>query len=213
MTSGNLLLSSAYFPPVNYISLIAAAEEVFIEKEENYIKQSYRNRCRIYSANGPITLSVPVLEGSIHKKKFREIRIDYTKRWQQVHIGAIEASYRSTPYFEFYFDRVRDVISNGDEFLSDLNYNSLKATLDIAGIATPVRFTGSFKKPLGSTGDFRYIISPKKTNTGGLFNFKQYHQVFNDRFGFIPGLSILDLIFNMGPDALEIIGTPYTADV
>jgi len=205
MTSGKLLLSSAYFPPLNYISLISAAEEVYIEKEENYIKQTYRNRCRICSANGPMTLSVPVLEGSFHKTPFKEIRIDYTKRWQQVHIGAIESSYRSSPYFEYYFDRVREIITKGDEYLSDLNFNSIKASLDITGVTTPVEFTGSFEKPVGHPNDFRYRISPKKTIEPGTFSIQKYHQVFSERFGFVPGLSILDLIFNMGPDSLKII--------
>jgi hypothetical protein len=205
MTPGKFLLSSAYFPPVNYFSVIAAAEEVCIEKEENYLKQSYRNRCRICSANGPLTLSVPVLEGSFHKTPFRDIRIDYSKRWQQVHIGAIESSYRSSPFFEFYFDIVREVINKGDEFLSDLNFNSLRAMLEITGIETNVKYTSSFEKTAGNSNDFRYRISPKKAVDTNIFTFSKYPQVFSERFGFVPGLSILDLIFNMGPDALDIV--------
>jgi hypothetical protein len=97
------------------------------------------------------------------------------------------------------------VISEGDEFLSDLNFNSIKASLGITGIATPLKYTSSFEKPLGCSSDFRYRISPKKTVEPGIFSFKHYHQIFSERFGFVPGLSILDLIFNMGPDTLDIV--------
>ena len=196
MTSGKFLLSPAYFPPLHYFSVIAAAEKVFIEKEESYIKQTYRNRCRIYSSNGPMILSVPVLEGSIHKIKFRDVKIDYTKRWQQVHIRAIESSYRASPYFEFYFDKIRSVIEAGNEYLSELNHNSLITTLGITGIEKTIEYTDSFEKPVGDPNDYRYTISPKKTDSKTISGFQKYPQVFSERFGFIPGLSILDRLFN-----------------
>ena len=105
MNPGKYLLSSAYFPPVNYFSLIMTADEVVIENEENYIKQTYRNRCRIYAANGPMTLSVPVLDGSFRKTPLKEIRIDYSKRWQQVHLGAIESCIQIFTLFRILFRR------------------------------------------------------------------------------------------------------------
>src|SRR5512133_2136255 len=103
---GKILLSTAYLPPVDYIGLITGADEVTIEKEENYIKQTYRNRCYILSPAGPQLLSVPVYEGSRHKILIRDVRIDYSKRWQHVHLRAIVSSYTSSPFFDFYFDRV-----------------------------------------------------------------------------------------------------------
>jgi len=116
-----LLISTAYLPPVEYFSLISDAEEIFIEKEENYIKQSYRNRCYILSAHGPQMLSVPVYLGSVHKTLIKDIRIDYSKRWQQVHLRAMTASYNSSPYFEFYFESIEKIISANHEYLIDLN--------------------------------------------------------------------------------------------
>ena len=90
--AGNILISTAYLPPVDYFSLFIRADQVFIEKEENYLKQSYRNRCVILTAHGPQLLSVPVYMGSLHKIPVREIKIDYSKRWQQVHLRAMTAS-------------------------------------------------------------------------------------------------------------------------
>jgi hypothetical protein len=201
MTQGGLTLSSACFPPVHYMSLAARAEEIYIEREENYLKQSFRNRYCILTANGPLSLSVPVLLGSFHKSRIRDIRIDYSKRWQQVHLGAITSAYRSSPYYDYYYEKIRNVILYGHNFLLDLNMNSLEVTMDILGINSSVRYTSVFIPPLSGSNDFRYTLSPKTENREMKFSFEPYNQVFSDRFDFIPGLSIIDLIFNTGPDA------------
>jgi hypothetical protein len=203
MTSRGLLLSSAYFPPVHYMALAAQAERLFIEKEENYIKQSFRNRCHILSANGTLSLSVPVLLGSFHKTPIKDIRIDYSKRWQQIHLGAITSSYRSSSYYEYYFEKIRDVILRKNEFLLDLNMYSLEVVLSITGITLEVEYTRDFLKPSSEIDDFRYTISPKKRDEEKKFNFSEYQQVFSDRYSFIAGLSIIDLIFNNGPEAIN----------
>lgn len=205
MTSRSLLLSSSYFPPVHYMALAASAEILLIEKEENYIKQSYRNRCKILSANGPLSLSVPVLLGSFHKTPVKDIRIDYSKRWQQIHLGAIISSYKASPYYEFYFEKIRDVILRGDDFLLDLNINSLQVAMSITGIPLKVEYTKEFLLPGSETSDHRYTISPKKRDEEKEFSFSQYQQVFSDRYNFVPGLSIIDLIFNSGPDSLKYL--------
>src|SRR5664280_3240390 len=119
--AGKILVSTAYLPPVEYFSLISRADEVLIEREENYVKQSFRNRCYILSAYGPQLLSVPVYLGSQHKTPLKEIRIDYSKRWQQVHLRAITASYSSSPYFQFYFENIEKIIARKTDFLFDLN--------------------------------------------------------------------------------------------
>jgi hypothetical protein len=205
MTSRSLLLSSSYFPPIHCMALAAHADRLLIEKEENYIKQSYRNRFHILSANGPLTLSVPVLLGSFHKTPIKDIRIDYSKRWQQIHLGAIISSYRSSPYFEFYFDKIRDVILRRDIFLLDLNMNSLEVAMGISGITVKVEYTNEFLTHDRETNDFRYTISPKKRDEEKKFSFSEYQQVFSDRYNFVPGLSIIDLIFNSGPDTINVL--------
>lgn len=196
--ASKILVSSAYFPPIEYFSLISQAEEVEIEKEENYIKQSYRNRCYILSAHGIQVLTIPVYLGSVHKTSIKDIRIDYSKRWQQVHLGAFTASYKSSPYFEFYFDHFYKIISQDHEFLLDLNLELTMAVLETLKITKTISYTTYFK-PIGSIeNDFRYKIAPKKESH---FQGKQYIQVFNKGNGFTPGLTILDLIFNLGPES------------
>jgi hypothetical protein len=200
--AGKILLSTAYLPTVEYISYIIHAEEALIEREENYLKQSYRNRCYILSASGPQLLTVPVYMGSIHKTPVREIRIDYSKRWQQVHLRALTASYKSSPFFIYYFENIEKIILSNYEFLLDLNMDLLKAALKMINIEANISYTSEFK-PVGiSKYDFRYSINPKK-ETG--FNAKKYIQVFTGGKNFVPGLSIVDLIFNAGPEASDYL--------
>jgi hypothetical protein len=200
----NCLLSSAYFPPIHYISIIFRSEKVLIEKEENYLKQTYRNRCLILTSDGPSALSVPVMEGSSRKTPVKEIKIDYSKRWQQVHMRALISSYRSSAFFEYYFEDFEKIILGKSEYLLDLNSLALSTILRIINIPTPVEFTEVFEKDTGQDYDLRYRISPKKDKPGTTPE-KEYYQVFGNKFGFIPGLSILDLIFNTGFDAVNYL--------
>jgi len=200
--AGIILVSTAYLPPVTYFSLISAADEVLIEREENYIKQTYRNRCYILSANGPHTLSVPILAGSFHKTAIKDIRIDYSKRWQQVHLRAMTAAYKSSPYFEFYFERVEQIISSNHDFLLDLNMELLSMAAKTLRIDTPIRYTTHFEPVTAKPNDFRYTVTPKKKEQE---EYREYLQVFQHGKGFVPGLSIADLIFNMGPDSYQYL--------
>jgi hypothetical protein len=194
------LLSSAYFPPIHYLALVAQAKNIYIEKRENYLKQTYRNRFYILSANGPLVLSVPVLMGSLHKMQIKDIKIDYSKRWQKIHLRALISSYKSSIFFEYYFDSVEKIILDNCRFLLDLNMASLEAVLNMTNIKTPVSYTEVYEPVTGETYDYRYLISPKKKIEDDFVRHNSYYQVFGDKFGFVSGLSILDLIFNLGPD-------------
>jgi hypothetical protein len=198
------LLSSAYFPPIHYLSLVSRADKVFIEKEENYLKQTYRNRCSILTANGQSALTVPVLSGSLEKTPVKDIRIDYSKRWQQVHLRALISSYRSSAFFEYYFEDIERIITEKPKYLLELNLNALKTVMKITGISTPVIYTNVFEPVAENDYDFRYIISPKK-EIPGISSSKEYYQVFNYKFGFVADLSILDMIFNLGPDSINYL--------
>ena len=199
-----VLLSTAYFPPLQYFSFIYRADKIFIEKEENYLKQTYRNRCKILTANGPYSLSIPILSGSAGKTPVRNTRIDYSKRWQQVHLRALISSYKSSAYFEYYFDDIEKIISGKQEYLFELNHCTLDFVLKIIGISKPIGFTKVYEPSIGNEYDYRYNISPKK-EMPLKFSRKEYYQVFSQKFGFVPGLSILDLIFNVGPDSLTYL--------
>jgi hypothetical protein len=196
--AGNILVSTAYLPPVEYFSLITRNKEVLIEREENYLKQSYRNRCYILSSHGLQLLSVPVFLGSLHKTPVKDIRIDYSKRWQQVHLGALTAAYNSAPYFQFYFEIIESIISRKNDFLLDLNMELTERILDMLKISIRLSYTMDFKPVAEDKDDFRYRLSPKKESQ---FRVREYMQVFGEKNNFVHGLSIVDLIFNIGPEA------------
>lgn len=196
-----LLLSTAYLPPADYFSLITKAGEVYIESKENYIKQSYRNRCYILSSHGIHLLSVPVYEGSRHKIPITEARIDHSKRWKQVHLRAIVSCYRCSPYFEFFYEPLEKIISADHEFLWDLNMELLKSLLKMLKIRKQLKPTDTFEAPEQKPHDYRYRLEPGKN----LFLHKKYLQVFSSTHEFVPNLSIMDLIFNLGPDAGKYI--------
>lgn len=202
LMSGKILLSTAYLPPVEYFSAASGADEILVEKQENYVKQTYRNRCYILSAHGPQILSVPVYLGSLHKTPVKDIRIDYSKRWQQVHLRALNASYNASPYFEFYFENIERIISAKNEFLIDLNMSLLEVVFEVLSIKKRPSYTTHFEPLSDKVNDFRYKITPK---TNSDFKGKQYPQVFNIESGFTPNLSITDLIFNMGPESANFL--------
>jgi|WetSurMetagenome_2_1015567.scaffolds.fasta_scaffold836120_1 hypothetical protein len=199
---GKVLLSTAYLPPAEYFARIINAEEALIEKEENYLKQSYRNRCYILSASGIQLLTVPVYLGSIHKTPVKDIRIDYSKRWQQVHLGAMVSSYNSSPFFLYYYETIEKIILSHHEFLLDLNMELLVSILKMIRVDKKIIYTTDFKPVIKAENDFRYKISPKKKSQ---YEVKKYLQVFDNGNGFVPGLSMVDLLFNMGPDAINYL--------
>lgn len=197
----DLFLSTAYFPPIEYFSLIRNAGNVFIEREENYIKQSYRNRFRILSSNGILTLSVPVMKGSQLKTKIKDITIDYSKRWQQNHLGAITSAYSRSPYFQFYRDSFEKIILGNYKFLIDLNEELINKCLEIMKINKCILYTSSFEAHTGKIYDYRYRLTPKRPLD---IPYKPYIQVFSN-LAFVTGLSIIDLLFNAGPESAEYL--------
>lgn len=202
MIAEKILVSTAYLPPIEFFSVISGAREVIIEREENYLKQTYRNRCYILSANGPQVLSIPVLLGSFHKTAVKNIKIDYSKRWQQVHLRAMVAAYKSSPYFEYYFDRIEQIISANHSFLLDLNLELIVLMLNILNISSEIAYSTCFDPIENEPDDFRYSLTPKKARQSEC---KSYIQVFPSKNGFVPHLSIADLIFNQGPDSNQYL--------
>ncbi len=195
--AGKLLLSTAYLPPAIYFRLIRDADTVSIEGEENYIKQSYRNRCRILSSNGILNLSVPVTKGNMLKMPVKDIRIDWSKRWRQVHLRSISSAYGRSPFFLYYSDNLFSIYNKNHRFLIDLNHELILECLKLLSINKCINYTSSFEAPGHNPDDYRYKISPGKEPE---FITDPYIQVFG-KAGFVPGLSIIDLLFNLGPDA------------
>jgi len=200
--SGDVLLSTAYLPPVEYFALISQSAGILVEKEENYTKQTYRNRCYILSAQGPLLLSVPALLGDSYKTPIKDIRIDYTKRWQQVHLGALSSAYMAAPFFEFYFGEIETAISRKHNFLIDLNSELTEIILKMLKIDMKPAYTASFISLNTRDNDYRYNLIPKKKSA---YSAKQYTQVFDYTGPFAGNLSIVDLLFNMGPNSVEYL--------
>lgn len=199
--AGKLLLSTAYLPPVEYFSLISNSGKILIELEESYIKQTYRNRCMILASDGTIRLTVPVMKDGRKDAPVKDVTIDYSKRWQQVHLRAMRSSYNSSPWFQFYFERFENCILKNHKFLIDLNSGLLMVCLEILKLERKVSFTKRYEPESDGDNDYRYRITPKMDSG---FYYKPYPQVFN-RGVFVPGLSIADLIFNTGPDAADYL--------
>ena len=195
-------------------SLELSPSVVYIEACENYQKQSYRNRCRFYGADGIQTLSFPIIhEGGTHKQPISEIKVDYRKPWIQQHQKAIVSAYRTSAYFEYYQDELFEIMDSRPEKLFDLNLAIIRFFIEKTGIAVDLRKTDDFFRDGNivledGTGiiceDLRESIHPKKPDTilKGLGLEKPYFQVLAQKHGFISDLSIMDLLFNEGPDSI-----------
>lgn len=204
-----LYLSSAYLAPIEYYTKLASSENVLIEKYDNYTKQTYRNRCTILSANGAMPLSIPVEHQKGEKCLTKDIRIADHDKWQHLHWNAIVSAYNSTPFFEYYRDDFYPFFHNQFEFLFDFNEQlreMICALLDID--VSHIRYTNEYVSDvLPSDQDFRDVIHPKKDWQTLDTNFKAhtYYQVFDQKFGFTPNLSIIDVLFNMGNESLILL--------
>ncbi len=195
--SGIALLSTAYLPPAEYFFRIADAGKALIEKEENYIKQTFRNRCYILSSSGPQALTVPVYLGSLHKTPVKDIRIDYSKRWQQVHLRALAAAYGSSPFFIYYFESIEKIIMQNHESLLDLNMDLARTILKMIKVNAEISYTGFFLPAGKAENDFRNTITSKKRSG---YQPKPYTTVFGTEGDHSWRLSIVDILFNMGPE-------------
>ena len=187
---------------------------VYIEACENYQKQSYRNRCRFYAADGVQALTFPIIhEGGTHKLPISEIKVDYSTPWLQQHKRAIISAYRTSAYFEYYQDELFAILDSKPERLLELNQAITRFFVDKTGLKVDLRLTDSFSKD-GSfilkdgekllCDDLREVIHPKRANTvlHDLGLEKPYFQVFAPKYGFKSELSIMDLLFNEGPDSI-----------
>jgi hypothetical protein len=207
----SVLLSSAYLGPVQYFTKLIQYDEVWIELSEHFLKQSYRNRCTILTANGPQNLSVPVTEGSNSKKEIRDVLISFDHPWQKLHWKALLSAYNNAPFFEYYEDSIAPFYHERKwKFITDFNREIQSVVLTELGQTVQTKVTCQFcaadDLPSG-IDDFRYSIHPKASRQIEDVNFapRIYMQVFQEKFGFIPNLSILDLLFNEGPMAADVL--------
>ena len=206
------LLPLAYLPNIEYISRIFHSESCIIEQQDNYDKQSYRNRCTILGANGSMSLTVPINKAKGQKVITKDITINYAEDWQHQHWRSIVSAYNNSPYFEFYMDELEPFFKSKDKFLVDFNIKMLEWCLDSVSITKDIALSESFENP-GQANDYRFTIHPKYKGDKKLFASPKYIQVFSDKFDFTDNLSIIDLIFNEGPNAHSILHKSQNTNV
>ena len=201
-----MLLATAYFPPVSYFALLAqAGDTVWLDASSHYVKQSWRNRCRILSAGGPEDLNVPVVHGDdLFHTPVSEVRVDYSTPWLLKTRRAIATAYEGSPFFLYYRDALWEVLESRPDTLWELNLRLIRFFCAKIGIAPKLEALREFVPEGGMPDDYREALHPKRPDTvlRDLGLERPYWQVFRDRFGFVPGLSVMDLLFNEGPESL-----------
>ncbi|MBP5488338.1 MAG: WbqC family protein [Bacteroidales bacterium] len=185
-----MLLSSAFFPPIEYFAVLAKYS-VCIDATENYQKQTYRNRCRILTSNGVEDIRVPIVHDG--RRRITEVRVDYSTNWVRHAEYAIETAYYSSPFFEYYRDELFAILDSRPETLWELNSRITDFFCRKIGIVVRQGDGGE---------DLRDVIHPKKAP---YLQTRQYWQVFREKFGFVGNLSIMDLLFNEGPESICIL--------
>jgi len=198
-----MILNSLYLAPIEYYSALFRAESALIEIHDSYQKQSYRNRCQIAGANGAISLSIPIEKPTTTKCKMKDIRLSEHGNWRHLHWNAIISAYNSSPFFEYYEDDFRPFYEKKQTFLHDFNEELRQLICRLIGIQTPLSHTETYIQTISDNAtDFRELIHPKKTP---IAETPVYYQVFAEKNGFIPNLSIVDLLFNMGSESRLVL--------
>ena len=198
-----MILHPTYFAPIIQYIALSNISEVSFEIEDNFQKQTYRNRCYIYGANGKQLLTVPVMHSKQNiRRKTKEIKIQNSFAWQKLHVKSIQTAYRSSPYFEFYEDEIIPVILKKHKYLIDLNFETNHIIFDVLQHDFSYKKTNEYQEKYTDIQDLRFLVNAKSSIK---YNFQQYQQVFADKHNFIPNLSILDLLFSEGPNTLNYL--------
>ena len=215
-----VLLQTTYFGPVQWYQKLNRYDRVLIEQHDSYQKQTYRNRCVIATANGVQALTVPVEHPSVTHRPSpitKDLRISDHNQWRRVHWNALQSAYSESPFFEYYADDIRPFFEKRYEFLIDFNESIRQTICELIDLHPHVEYTTAFLPPAttpcppattpdgspsGLPADYRSAIHAKHPQPDADFEPKRYWQVFQHKHGFLPNLSILDLLFCMGPESV-----------
>ena len=194
-----MLIPTSYLPPIEYVALLTGTPSATVEVCETFPKQTFRNRAEIMTSNGVMRLSVPVVRTGGNHTATGDIGISYAERWNVQHIRAIESAYNNAPYFMYLWDGLKEILNVRHDRLTELNSKIMEYLLSKLSIRCRLRYSEEYVKPEdGSVNDMRGMFARKSTVQRDVFT--PYYQVWNDRYAFCPNLSIIDLLFNMGPD-------------
>ncbi len=196
----NIILHPTYFPNISHFVGIANAESIAFEIEDNYQKQTFRNRTIIYAANGALILSIPVVFTQKNRQKYKDVKIANDTLWQSQHWKSLQSAYRTSPFFEFYEDDLRPLFIHKEKYLLDFNFKCIDVIFDCLQMDMKFSKTESYQKNIEGKTDLRHLVNTKQEQ-----QFTSYTQVFHNKHGFINNLSILDLLFNEGTNALTYL--------
>lgn len=194
-----------YFGSISQYAVIAQSDSIIFENEDNYQKQTYRNRTYIYGANGKLLLTIPIKHSGTKdntKILYRDVRIENEFKWQPLHWKSIESAYRTSPFFEYYEDEIAHLFEKRKDFLLDFNYECTEIICECLQLDVSNTKTANYQKDPENSTDLRMLVNAKKEK---VYELSPYIQVFSDKHGFIPNLSILDLLFNEGTNALTYL--------
>ncbi len=186
----SLLLPIAYLPPVSYLSECKSAAKIIIEQHEHFVKQTIRNRCEIYGPNGKQLLVVPVIHENLFRTPVNKVKISYAERWNKIHWRSIEAAYRNAPYFEYFENELAEIFKEPGEYLFEFNLRLLKIIFKYFKIEQ-FHLSDEFLNFKNELEDLRLRDWNKDFSS-----VQNYHQVFQERHGFINNLSCIDKLFN-----------------
>ena len=198
----NIVLHPTYFPNLAHFVAMAKADTITFEMDDNFLKQTYRNRTYIYGANGKLSLNIPVVHSQKNRQKYRDVKIFNEDPWQSLHWKSFLSAYRTSPFFEYYEDELQPLFTTKADYLLDFNLKCFEVICDCLQLELNISKTESYQKTIVNKTDLRHLVNAKKEASYPLEN---YTQVFNSKHGFIPNLSILDLLFNEGPNALNYL--------
>ncbi|TYB70507.1 WbqC family protein [Bizionia gelidisalsuginis] len=200
MTS--IILHPTYFPTIETFVALVNTDSVTFEVYDNYQKQTYRNRCYIYAANGKLQLSIPVIYTQKNRQLYQEVKIANTYNWQDIHFKSLESAYRTSPFYEFYIDDIKPLYTTPFDSILEFNMACFDVICDALQLDITITKTEDFKKEYKENTDGRDLVNAKNETA---LPFDNYMQVFNAKYGYINNLSILDLLFNEGPSALAYL--------
>ncbi len=197
----NILIHPTYFPSISHFVAMVQADTVTFEVEDNFQKQTNRNRMYIYSPNGIQLLNIPVKHSKTAHQKFKETKIEQAFDWQKQHFKSLEAAYRTSPFFEYFEDDIRPLFEKKQVYMMDLCFETIEVVSNCLSLEFSSKKTEEYFHESKNLDDFRFLTNGKKDSS----LFEPYTQVFGEKHGFINNLSILDLLFNEGRYALDYL--------